>query len=133
MDEFGKALSIIIVEGTGREALPNGAGQGVEGAHGSIADRIRDLLDKGHGFPFGSVEPVAGRDACGKASPLRKDDSFRLTKARRLGEDQDANHLIFPGSGRMSDPPSPAGCFVKPLGLLRLLVFCDSQITLRRN
>jgi hypothetical protein len=74
-----------------------------------------------------------GRRFIRQSSAVAKNDVFRLTKAQRLGDDQDANHLIFPGSGRMSDPPSPAGCFVKPLGLLRLLVFCDSQITLRRN
>jgi len=37
------------------------------------------------------LNPSQDADTCGKASPQRKYDSFRLTKARRLGEDHDAN------------------------------------------
>ena len=46
------------------------------------------FLNCEHGFPFGWLGPLLGKDTCRHGSAVARNDVSRLTRAQRLGEDQ---------------------------------------------
>jgi hypothetical protein len=88
VDQFGEVLCVIIGKGTGSKALPDGAGQGIESAHGRVADRVCDLLDEGHDL---SSPPARRVRHSGKPLSFGEITS-PLTGGRFVGLDHVAKH-----------------------------------------
>jgi len=60
MDQACQLLRLVIGDGIGTPALPNGTGQVVQAGHcASVINRTRHLFSE-HAVPFGSHGPVTG-------------------------------------------------------------------------
>ena len=76
---LGEALGVIVAHSTGREALPDRAGEVIQTCERACAvDRSGHLVAKGHAFPFGLEARCRDVTHVRQSSAVAGNDAFRL-------------------------------------------------------